>query len=60
MNDQITLDDTFDLIKIKDVLESDNLPAVERLRVASMYLEDFIARRGFDENPVDDYYRGAI
>jgi hypothetical protein len=57
---ELNLDDTFDLIKIKDVMESDNLPVVERLRVAYMYLEDFIARRGFDENPVDDYYEGVI
>jgi hypothetical protein len=48
--DELNLEDTHDLIKILDVLESDNLPDSERLRVATMYLEDFIARRGFDES----------
>jgi hypothetical protein len=53
MCNELTLDDTFDLIKIFDVLESGTLPDAERIRVATVYLEDFIARRGFDENPLN-------
>lgn len=52
MCNELTLDDTFDLIKIFDVLDSGTLPDAERIRVATMYLEDFIARRGYDENPL--------
>lgn len=48
----LNLDDTLDLVKIFDVMDSHALPEAERLRVARMYLEDFIARRGFDENPI--------
>jgi len=48
--DELNLEDTHDLIKIVDVLESEDMPEAERLRVGLMYLEDFIARRGFDES----------
>ena len=51
----LNLDDTLDLVKIFDVMDSKAVPETERLRVALMYLEDFIARRGFDENPVQPW-----
>lgn len=56
----LNLDDTFALIKIVDVLESERYDETERIRIALMFLEDFVARRGFNENPVDDYYEGVI
>lgn len=56
----LNLDDTFALIKIVDVLESERYDETERIRIALMFLEDFVARRGFNENPVDDYYKGVI
>jgi hypothetical protein len=45
-------DETFALIKIFDVLTSGSLPEEDRLMIGAMHLEDLIAARHLDENPL--------